>query len=84
MAYDYGIAHLFQSPTREQELFTLYAMEQEGDLPTRTGKINRLIHFLNSPNSDDIPVEEFMQQINMPQLTQQEWQYIMSMVERRI
>ena len=41
-------------------LFMMYVMEQEGEIPTHSGKINKFIHLLaqsNDPNDPEIQSE---------------------------
>ena len=67
--------------------FTLYAMECEGDLPTRQGKINKVIKLLaatEDPNDFETQCRIYDEVgINSDTFTENEVQFIIREVARR-
>lgn len=72
---------------RDFEAFTLYAMEHEGDIPTREGKIERVIRILATscdPSDEEIQMRAFNEVGLDPYgLTRKENDYIVREVNRR-
>ena len=66
--------------------FMLYAAEQEGDIPTKTGKINKLIRLLKEDESDVINTNLFLDKLAESgltpiDLTSEDFEYIRRKVE---
>lgn len=66
--------------------FVLYAMEQEGDLNTRQGRINRAIKMLaaNSNRNDSDVQDNIFETCGVDNFTQKELKYIHKEVAKRI
>lgn len=71
----------------ENIAFTQFAMECEGDLPTRSGRINKLIKLLAQCADPNDKQEQYQASaaagIEMWELTNEEREYVILEVERR-
>lgn len=71
---------------RDFEAFTLYAMEHEGDIPTRRGKIQKVIKLLaqcEDPDDADTQERVFTAAGIDFALTDKEQRYVVSEVRKR-